>query len=203
MKKLIIPFVLSLLMITTINAQEQRGSERKQKAQHQKHEIKKQLNLSEDQKNKMKSIHEKYREQAKVLKSNDDITRGDYKKQMGEINEKRKIEVEANLTSEQKNKMKEIRENKQREMKEMRAERFEKMSNKLQLDEKQKAILLEQRKNSAEQMKAIRENSSLSNIQKKEQIKGLREKQKIFTKSILTEEQKKKIEHRKKDKAIK
>ena len=203
MKKLIIPICFCLLIVTSLSAQEKQGVNRKQKAQHQKHEIKKQLNLSEDQKNKMKSIHERYREQAKVLKSNDDITRGDYKKQMGEINEKRKIEVEANLTSEQKNKMKEIRENKQREMKEMRAERFEKMSNKLQLDEKQKSILLEQRKNSAEQMKAIRENSSLSNVQKKEQIKGLKEKQKELSKSILTEEQKKKMEHRKKDKAKK
>lgn len=203
MKKFLIPISFCILVITTVNAQEKKSIERKQKAQHQKHEIKKQLNLSEDQKNKMKSIHKKYREQAKVLKSNDDITRGDYKKQMGEINEKRKIEVEANLTSEQKNKMKEIRENKQREMKEMRAERFEKMRNKLQLDEKQKSMLLEQRKNSAEQMKTIRENSSLSNVQKKEQIKGLKEKQRKFAKTILTEEQKKKMEHRKKDKAIK
>ena len=204
MKKLFIPVACCLIMLTSATAQEKKGSERKHNMHHQKHEIKKQLNLSEEQKSKMKSIHEKYREQEKTLKSNDDMTRGDFKKQMGELKEKRKAEVDATLTLDQKNKMKEIKENKEKEMKEKSAARFEKMSEKLQLDEKQKATLLEQRKNNQAQMKSIRDNQSLSDIQKREQIKALKEKQKAEVKSILTEEQKQKLESRKnKDSKVK
>lgn len=144
----------------------------------------------------MKSINEKYREQTKVLKSNDDITRGDFKKQMSVLHEKRKAEIEATLTTEQKSKMKKLKEKKEKEMKEKSTERFEKMSNKLQLDEKQKATLLEQQKKNQEQIKLIRENKSLSEVNKREQIKLIREKQKADTKSILTEEQKQKLEHK-------
>ncbi len=199
MKKLFIPVACFLLIISTATAQERKSAERKQNLKHQKHEIKQELNLSDDQKSKIKSINEKYREQTKALKSNDDITRGDFKKQMSELNEKRKAEIEANLTADQKNKMKEMKQNKEKEMKEKSAQRFEKMSNKLQLDEKQKAILLEQQIKYQEQIKLIRDNKSLSEINKREQIKLIREKQKADTKSILTEEQKKKLEHRKKD----
>ncbi len=204
MKKLFIPVACCLIILTTANAQEKKGVERKQSMHHQKHEIKKQLNLSEEQKSKMKSIHEKYRDQEKTLKSNDDMTRGDFKKQMGELKEKRKAEVDATLTTEQKNKMKEMKDSKEKEMKEKSAARFEKMSNKLQLNDKQKATLLEQRKNNQAQMKSIRNNQSLSDIQKREQIKALKEKQKAEVKSILTEEQKQKLESRKnKDSKVK
>ncbi len=203
MKKLLIPISFCLLILTSATAQEKRGGEKKQQAKNEKGHINKQLDLSDDQKSKMKSINEKYREQTKALKSNDDITRGDFKKQMGDLNEKRKAEVAATLTPDQKNKMKEIKENKQKEMKEKATARFEKMSSKLQLNEKQKATLLTERKNTEAQIKSLKENKSLSEVQKKEQIKSLKEKQKETLKSILTDEQKAKFEHQKKDKVKK
>ncbi len=198
MKKIFITIGCCFIILTSITAQDKKGTERKQHIQHQKHEIKKQLNLSEEQKSKMKSIQEKYREQMKELKDNDNITRGDFKKQMSTLHKKRKAEVEAIFTVEQKNKIKEMKENKEKKMKEKSAKHFEKMSNRLQLDEKQKATLLEQQRKNQEQIKSIRDDHSLSEVQKREKIKSIREKQKADTKSILTEEQKKKLEHAKK-----
>ena len=197
MKKLFIPIGFCFLITASVSAQEKQEFNRKQKVQHEKKEIKKELNLSEDQQNKLKTINQKFRDETKALKSNDNITRGDFKKQMSDLNAKRKAEVEATLTPEQKTKMKEVRERKQTEIKEKSAERFEKMSSKLQLDDNQKATLLEQRKNNEAQIKAIRDNQSLTDIQKREQIKAIKEKQKAAIKSILTDEQKQKLETKK------
>ena len=200
MKKIFIPISFCLLIFTFSTAQENKSkaAERKQQMHQQRQTLKKELNLSDVQKLKMKSINEKYREQIKELKNNDAITRGDFKSQMKLLQEKRKVELDATLTVEQKNKIKKIKETRQKEMKAKANERFEKMSQKLNLDEKQKATIKEAQVKTQEKIKSIRENKSITEIQKKEQLKELREKQKIFTKSILSDEQKKKIEHHQK-----
>lgn len=198
MKKLFILLGIFLMMLTSISAQEKTNNNKKQINDEYKQDLKKELDLTEDQKSKMKSIHEKYKVEMNQLKTNDHITRGEFKKQMSSLNESRKTEIDAVLTAEQKNKMKELKVKQQEEMKLKSEERFEKMSNKLELDEKQKATLKEQQLKTQAQIKAIRESKTLTDIQKKEQIKTLRDQQKENTKTILTDEQKQKIASHKK-----
>ena len=131
MKKLFILFSCCMLAIITITAQENRLKERKQKDNHLRGEVRKNLNLTDDQNEKMKSINKDFKEKASTLKSNDDMTRGDFKKEMKDLNEKRKSQIDATLTPDQKNKVKEMKEGKQKEMKSKSDARFQKMSEKL------------------------------------------------------------------------
>jgi len=72
--------------------------------------------------------------------------------------------------------------------------RLEKMKADLNLTNDQVAKITEQRKSSMEQMKAIRENSSLTEEQKKEQLMDLRKSSRESMNSILTADQLKKKE---------
>ncbi len=68
----------------------------------------------------------------------------------------------------------------------------------LGLSEEQSAKLKDNREAMAEKIKAIREDKSISDESKKEQVKELMKKQKEEMKSILTEDQLKKLEEQKK-----
>ncbi|MGB3089962.1 MAG: hypothetical protein WBB20_08350, partial [Chitinophagaceae bacterium] len=67
------------------------------------------------------------------------------------------------------------------------------MKTELGLTDAQSAKIESNRKEMGEKMKTIRENKSLSDEQKKEQMKELMKKQKENMKSVLTEEQLKKL----------
>jgi hypothetical protein len=67
------------------------------------------------------------------------------------------------------------------------------MKTRLGLSDEQSAKLDANRKVNSEKLKAIRENKSLSDDQKREQMKELHKKQQEEMKSILTEEQMKKL----------
>jgi hypothetical protein len=73
--------------------------------------------------------------------------------------------------------------------------RGERMKTELGLTEEQAAKMKANREAMGDKFKAIRENKSLSEEQKKEQIKELMKAQKENMKSILTEEQMKKLEN--------
>jgi Asp-tRNA(Asn)/Glu-tRNA(Gln) amidotransferase B subunit len=68
----------------------------------------------------------------------------------------------------------------------------------LGLSEEQSAKLKDNREAMAEKIKVIRQDKSISDESKKEQVKELMKKQKEEMKSILTEDQLKKLEEQKK-----
>ena len=82
-------------------------------------------------------------------------------------------------------------------MKMMGQKRMDKMKTDLNLTDDQVAKIQEQHKSSMEQMKAIRENSSLSEDQKKGQLMDLRKSTHESINSILTADQLKKSEEMK------
>ena len=180
-----------MFAIGSVSAQEKGGFENK-KPLHGKHQaIAEKLNLTTQQQQQMKIIQQDFKTKAKALKSNNNITLGDFKKKMQELKEQRKAQVSAMLTDDQKATMKAGREHK---MKQNATAHFEKLKTELQLTEDQQVSLKKKQAEVQQQMKAIHQNEALTKEQKKEQILTLNKERKEYIKSVLNAEQVQKLE---------
>lgn len=153
-----------------------------------------QLNLTDAQKQQAKSINDNYRTQLKDVEKNESITLKDYRSKKASLEQERKSKFQALLTTDQKNKIAKAKQDRSAKMKMMAQKRMEKMKTDLNLTDDQVAKMQGQRESSMEQMKAIRENPSLSEEQKKEQLMDLRKSNHESMNSILTADQLKKKE---------
>jgi Spy/CpxP family protein refolding chaperone len=197
MKKMIL-LAAGVIFLAAAHAQDRKGQhpKGKMKGQHEMMMMNK-LNLTEAQKSQMKTINEDFRKQMTELKKNEDITVRDWKSKMNGIREEHKARIQALLTSDQKAQIEKMRaEHKAMQDKDAKA-RMEKMKTQLDLTENQVAQLAKNRSEMEQKMKAIRENKSLDETAKKEQIKELMKSNKEKMKSIFTEEQLKKMKERK------
>lgn len=201
MKKFIVSaFVLA---VATMSVRAQDIPERKQDVQkegkmrhhgrrhHQ--EAFKELGLSADQKAKFKVLNDDFRTQLQALKKNDEITVKEWKTKMETLKKEHRAKVEGLLTSEQKAKIQKMKEDHRSFRKEDGKARMEKMKTRLGLSDEQVASLQKSRTEMGQQMKALHENKSLTDDQRKEQMKELRKKQQENLKNILTEDQMKKL----------
>ena len=102
--------------------------------------------------------------------------------------------IRDSLTTDQKNKIAQAKKDRSEKMKMMAQKRMEKMKTDLNLTDDQVAKMQAQRESSMEQMKAIRENSSLSEEQRKAQLMDLRKSNHDSMNNILTADQLKKKE---------
>jgi Spy/CpxP family protein refolding chaperone len=208
MKKIIIAALSSIFMIGMVAAQTPKVEHgKKQHGQHKEHGKEKygkgkmahHLNMSEEQKKQAKVIGENYHKQVQALKKNDNITMGEYKKQMDALKKERKAKFDGLLTTEQKTKIAEGKKKREEHAQVRGAARLEKMKINLGLKDDQVAKIKKQQDGFRSKAKAIRENGSLSDDQKKEQMKSLAKEQKESFKSILTKEQQEKLDSRKKE----
>ncbi len=203
MKRIIIAALSTIFIIGIAAAQPPKGQHHQKQGRHNeqiKHrrgQMAKHLNLSEEQKKQARSIGENYRKQVTALKKNDNITMGEYKKQMASLQKDRKTKMEALLTSEQKAKIAESKQKMQEHAQIRGAARLEKMKINLGLKEDQVAKIKKQQESFRTKAQAIRGNESLSREEKKEQMKSLAKEQKDNFKSILTKEQQEKLESKK------
>lgn len=170
-----------------------RGMHGKMKGKHDRHEMMKQLNLTEDQKAKFKAQKEAFHKQMEELKKNDNITVKEWKNKMETLRKDQRTKMESLLTAEQKTKMEQLKKDGQAKHEEMRKQHFEKMKTDLGLSQEQAAKMEKQRAEMDQQLKTLRENKNLSDDQRKEQMKELMKQRKENMKSILTEEQQKKM----------
>ena len=185
------------MAVATVQAQDIKH--RRHGKHHQGMDMQK-LNLTDDQKGKLKSIHEDFRNQMTELKKNDNITVKEWKTRMENLRNDHKTKMQGLLTNDQKAQVEKMK-TERKAMHETNAKaRMEKMKIKLGLNDDQVAKMKTNRTEMAEKMKAIRENKSLDEAKKKEQMKDLMKKNKEKMKSILTEEQLKKLQERKEQK---
>ncbi len=201
MKKIILS-VLVLSMAIASQAQETRDrkSERPRMMERKKHHgvmEMKQLNLTEEQKAKFKSQNESFRRQMEDLKKNENITVKEWKAKSENIRKEHKASLGNILTSDQKAQLKKMKIEGKVKHEEMGKKRSEGMKTRLGLSDEQSAKMESNRKQMGEQFKALRENKSLNEEQKRAQMKELMKKQKESLKSILTEEQIKKLKEKK------
>lgn len=154
----------------------------------------KQLNLTDAQKEQFKAQKESFRKQMEELKKNDNITVKEWKTRMEAIRKDQKTKMQGILTTEQKAQIEKMKAER-KAMGEIDAKaRMEKMKLHLGLTDDQAARMKKSHIEMAEKMKALREDDKMDAEKKKEQMRELMKKQKEQMKSILTEEQMKKLQ---------
>jgi Spy/CpxP family protein refolding chaperone len=212
MKKIITGALVIALSISAVQAQSTNASHGKgHKKGHQKegrmhgpsHEN---LNLTAEQKAKVQSLHEQQRKEMETLRSNRSLSNEQRRTQQMELHQKHRAEFEAILTPEQRiqaQKMQEERKStghyamgqgKRGKKGASSDDHIQHMD--LNQDQQQKMKQInEEFKAKAE---AIRNNQSLTKEQKKSQLDELKASRKDQMKSILTPEQKEKMQNKKK-----
>jgi hypothetical protein len=191
MKKLLIPLSFCLLAMSSVSAQEKEVFEKKNDVHNKHQRFTKKLNLSAEQEQQQKAIQQNFKAQIKSLKSNDNITLGEFKKQMKLLQVQRKTAMNSMFTSEQRAALKARKDHKS-------VAHFEKLKTTLQLTEAQQVLLKKKQNEIQQKVKAIRSNESLSLNSKKEQFEAMKKERKAFLKSILNQEQVQKLESMKK-----
>lgn len=193
-----------VILSITFVAQSQDIPERKsenphvmeKKKHHQGMEFQK-LNLTEDQKVRFKSQNETFRKQMEELKKNDNITVKDWRAKSEDLRKQYKANMEGILNGDQKIQLEKMKAEAKEKQSVRAKESGLKMRATLGLTDEQADKMQANRKEMGEKMKAIQGNNSLSDKQEEEQMKELMKKQKEYTKSVLTEEQLKKLKETK------
>ena len=205
MKKLILP---ALMIALALSAYAQEIPERK--AEHPRmmkrgegpgrdHKMAlKQLNLTDAQKEKMKAEKEAHHKKMEDLKKNEDITVKEWKARREKLAKEHKANIESIFTPEQKAKLETLKKEGQARHQEMMKKRAAHMKTTLGLTDEQSAALEKSRKEMGDKMKAIREDKKMTEEQKRAAFKELAQKQKENLKTVLTEEQVKKMKEMKK-----
>jgi Spy/CpxP family protein refolding chaperone len=208
MKRIIVSVLAIALTVTAVQAQE--IPERKHDGVHRQDGRKKHrgkemtdLNLSEDQKARFKALNQEHHKQMAELKKQDNITVKESRERMEAFAKTHHAKVQAFLTPEQKTQIEKKKAERKAKMGEMGKHRGERMKKELNLTDEQSAKLDASRKKMAEKMQSIRNDKSLSEEQVNEKSKELRKQQQESLKSILTEEQLKKMKEGRKHRSRK
>lgn len=194
MKKIAL-FICLIAFLAQVNAQPIKN--KLEQAKHKK-ELVKNLNLTQEQQAKAKEINEKFKQQVKELKANDNLTLGQYKQKVTALKTERKSAFEAMLTANQKAQLVNQKLQLKQERKAVAKAHFDKIKSELQLTKDQEARLREKHKEIRQQATVIKSNNALTQEQKRSELKNLRLSQKEYFKTILTQEQLQKFEQLKK-----
>ncbi|MEO8861075.1 MAG: hypothetical protein ABI358_06600 [Ginsengibacter sp.] len=150
------------------------------------------INLTDAQNQQAKELQADYMNKVKDLEKDQNITLKDYRAKKAILEQERRSKFQALLTPEQKDKIAQGRKEMHEKREMMGQKRMDKMKSDLNLTDAQVEKIKEQKKSSMEKMKEIRENSSLSQEQKKEKFMDLRKSSHESMSSILTADQIKK-----------
>jgi len=197
MKRFIVSVCVVALLAGAAHAQEipdrKRGREDMITREHRGEGLD-ELNLTADQKEKIKSLREDTRKQMDELKKDDNITVKNWRAKREAIRKDQREKIQSLLTNEQKAQLEKSRMERRAQVEEHSKARMEKMKQDLNLSEEQSAKLQKSRDELRQKMQAVRENQSLSDEAKKEQMKELMKERKENLRSILTDEQWKKLQ---------
>ncbi len=167
------------------------------------HRMDDKLNLTEAQRQQMKSINMDFKNRMQELKKNDNLTVKEFNAKKQVLMQERKQKTQALLTSEQKNQMKQFKKEQSGKRDMESGKKMEKLNTNLGLSNDQVAKMKAQKELYESKAEAIRNNKSLSDEQKKEQLKALKEQRKNSFKSFLTPEQLQKLEAMKNKRSMK
>lgn len=151
------------------------------------------LNLTDAQKEQLKKQREDFRKEMEALKKNDNITVKEWRTKMESLRKEQKSGLEKVLTADQKAQLEKMKADGKARQEEMMKKRGDMMKTRLGLTDEQAAKMEQNRKTMGDKMKALRENKSLNEDARREQVKEIMKEHKENLKSILTEEQLKKM----------
>jgi Spy/CpxP family protein refolding chaperone len=189
MKKIFIAATALLLSTAVLHAQTKEVTKATHhKGAHGKKQMAN-LNLNDEQKTKVKELNESYHKQFADLKKNTGMSVGDYRTKSLALRKEQHEKMQAILTPEQKTQVAAQRKQMGERMKAGQAKHFDKMKTQLGLSEEQSKKLKENQAGLQTKIKTIRENNTLTEAQKKEQVKAVFKQQKEQFRSVLTPEQ--------------
>lgn len=194
MKKLFVSALIAVAMVGSASAQD---TQPRREGFGRHHNGMSQLNLTDEQKAEMKTINEDFRKQFSELQKNEDITVREWKSKMKSIREDHQQKVQQVLTEEQKSKMQKLHQDRKGKFHKRGKHNFDNLKKELNLTPEQESALKQQRTETIQKMKTIKEDKSLSDEQKKVEMKKFREQQQQSLKSILSEEQINKLKEKK------
>lgn len=208
MKKYLLALSALTIISASVNAQTKRSTDETTTAHHYKKDGKrhahsngmmmKELNLSDAQKQQAKSLRDEYKTQYQQLEANKaSMSKEDYVAKKKTLRSEQKEKFDVILTADQKAKMGELKTKQMAKRSDMGEKRMDKMKSNLNLTDDQVAKLKSQHENFAAEAKSLRENSSLTEEQKKQSMMELRKRSQEDQKSILTAEQLQKKEEMK------
>jgi Spy/CpxP family protein refolding chaperone len=200
MKKVFIGMALAAFVATTASAQDQSLSTDRPKMHHHRGDAMAQLNLTDDQKNEMKVINDDFKQQMSDLKKSEDkITVTEWKSKMATIRKDHHEKMEKVLTDEQKASLKTMHKEHSKRFRHDKQNRIERMKKELNLTDEQTAAVEKNIGESVKKMKAVHDDKSLTDDQKKAQYKTLHDQEQQGLKSILTPDQWNKYQEQKKN----
>lgn len=209
MKKVTLVTLLAI-MFTGVIAQQRREvkrskTERTEKSDHnqrkphgKKQYLARQLNLTEEQRSKAKSISADFRKKMQELNKKEDITVKQQRDQRELLIKEHKAQLQNLLTAEQKAKAAHLKAEKLQKKEAHHDKQLEKLKTKINLTDDQVLQIKAQREAAKAKVKSIKEDQTLSRTQRKEKLDQLKETLKADRQKILNEEQKKKLEEMKK-----
>jgi hypothetical protein len=200
MKQIITAAIVFLLFTITASAQKRKcGTDNGGRKGHRK-EMGQKLNLSETQKQQAKQYKANYQAQIKALNSNDKITLGEYNAKKAALQQQHKSEMQTLLTPEQKQQMETAKTARKLKHTERQEKRMAKMKAQLGLNDTQMNALKANKEKAKTSIEKIKTDNSLTQEQKKAQIKELKKANKEQFLSSLSSEQKQKLEAKKQHK---
>jgi Spy/CpxP family protein refolding chaperone len=200
MKKVFIGMALAAFVATTACAQDQSLSTDRAPMHRHHGDALAQLNLTDDQKNEMKVINDDFKQQMTDLKKSEDkITVTEWKSKMATIRKDHHEKVEKVLTDEQKASLKKMHKEHGNRFRQDKQNRIERMKKELNLTDDQTAAVEKNLSESLKKMRAVHDDKSLTDDQKKAQYKTLQDQQQEGLKSILTPDQWNKYQEQKKN----
>lgn len=190
MKKFFIA-ATAILFITGISQAQttkDNTTEKHHRDAHSHHNRMKQFNVSEDQKKQFGEISERYRKQLTDLRNNKSLSAEEIKTKSMALRKEQHGQMQSLLTPEQKTQMAAERKDGRKGGKD-HGRNFEQMKTRLGLSDEQAAKLKTNQQAFHEKVTAIRSDNTLTEIQKKEQVKALAKQHKENMKTLLTPEQ--------------
>lgn len=203
MKKILAFTLILALSGTTLFAQQTRASHKNKAGhgmEHGKKDALKNLDLTEAQQKQLKADNESFKAKMEALNKEENITVKEQKARKAALMTEQKAKRDALLTAEQKAKLEADRKAMGEKRKEMDKKRGANMQKELGLSNDQAAKLKAQNQATQTKVKAIKDNTTLSAEEKKEQMKAVKASAVAERKQILTAEQQEKMKAMKKDK---
>jgi len=178
---------------------DKKGDKQKEFRKGQRHQGAKnyeKLNLTDQQKAQMKSVNENFKKQMQDLRSQGSITVDQQKEKRTELAKQHREQLAAILTPEQKQQAKEFKAHYKDGVKGDRKGKMKDFTKVLNLSSDQSSKIASLNETFKSNIKNIKQNSSLNDEQKKDQMKSLMKDHRSAVNNVLTPEQKKQMKDR-------
>jgi protein CpxP len=192
MKKILVGLVAFSCFILSATAQDKSVDKQDKmngKDHHEKGMMMKQLDLTADQKEKIKISREDFRTKMITLNQDESVTLKDYRDKKYILRKEEKMQFLNILTPDQKTKLEQIKKDNKAKHELMAAKKIDKLKTELNLTDEQVATIKANRQAIRTKVQAIIQNDSLSRTDKKEQLMSIKDANKDSMKTILTADQ--------------